>query len=593
MNYERPRTTSSTPPATLRTRRTPSRNLGSDTNSERSTSVSHDLQSALNRTSSTRAASPIPSKHPSRANTATHDSSRPPSTARASSSRPNREYQRVPSNSSAGFWEAPWSSIQGLASQFLSGNDASGETLSPRPPNRKRRPLAAAYDGTASPPPAQWGQSASATKEAGKGSQEDRLAQIQARKREDLLAANGHFMPNSLGKFKRRDSDERESGSVPPGETEDRDMLVYLHRVKPQDTLAGVMIKYNCQANAFRKANRLWPNDRIQIRKVVMLPVEACGVKGRKLPDAEQSPDLLTENPNEDFMSTPTTNNNSNHTVWTTPRPRTQSHNPEASLPSTPSSPSISVTGPDGSSPETPWKHDSWVQIDGFVSAVEIARLPRRTLGFFPRSRRKSNSYSDIGSPPSSSLDIPRLSTSSQSARVTTSPGRANRSRSSSHTNHLLPSLRGPGGVGTLSGKDVKAPGPAQDGLNRLFAKHLPDVAPRESFESARSNHSSSNGLENVGGKIEGWVRRMVDKGVKGVAAAGVVSSREQSRTRKGDVIELSTDAFEIGGDDEGNDAGRRGLDDGGAESAVAMEEQLRERFPPRGRVFEGSSRRR
>ncbi|KAI4259291.1 MAG: hypothetical protein LQ352_000831 [Teloschistes flavicans] len=590
MNHEPPRTTPSTPPATLRTRRTPSRNLGSDVNGERSDSASHDLPSALNRPSSTRAASPIPSKHPSRVNSAIHDSSKPPGTARVSSSRPNRDSPRVSSNSSAGFWEAPWSSIQGLASQFLSGSDASGETLMPRPPNnRKRRPLAATYDGPASASPAQWGPSVIGHQEVGKGSQEDRLAQIQARKREDLLAANGHFMPDSLGKFKRRDSEERESGSVPPSEAEERDMLVYLHRVKPQDTLAGVMIKYNCQANAFRKANRLWPNDRIQIRKVVMLPVDACGVKGRKLQDAEPSPDLLTEDPNEDFMGTPT---NSSYPPWTTPRPKTQSYNPERSLPSTPSSPSISVTGPDGSSPEPPWQHDSWVQIDGFVSAVEIARLPRRTLGFFPRSRRKSNSYSDIGSPPSSSLDIPRLSTSSQSQRVTTSPRRPNRSRSSSHTNHLIPSLRGPGGVGTLSGKDVRAPGPAQDGLNRLFAKHLPDVAPRESFESARSNNSSSTGLENVGGKIEGWVRRIVHKGVKGVAAAGV-SSREQSRTRKGDVIELSTDAFEIGGGD--GDGERRGLHDDGdeAESAVAMEEQLRERFPPRGRVFEESSRRR
>ncbi|KAL8691844.1 MAG: hypothetical protein Q9218_003022 [Villophora microphyllina] len=590
MSYEPPRTTSSTPPATLRTRRTPSRNLSSDVSSERSNPASHNLQSALNGVSSTRAPSPIPSKHPSRATTAIRDHSRPLGTGRGSSSRTVKDYPRTSSNSSAGFWEAPWSSIQGLASQLLNSSDASGETAISRPPTRKRRPLAATHDPTASAPPAQWGPSASAAKELGKGSQENRLAQVQARKREDLLAANGHVLPDTSGKFKRRDSEDRAAGSIPASDAEDRDMLVYLHQVKPQDTMAGVMIKYNCQANAFRKANRLWPNDSIQIRKVVMLPVEACGVRGRKLPDIQPTPDLLTEDPNEDFMLTPTTSNN--NPPWTIPhQPKPQHCNPDTSLPSTPSSPSISVTGPDGSITEPPWQHDSWVQIDGFVSAVEIARLPRRKLGFFPRSRRKSNSFSDIGSPPSSSLDIPRLSTSSHSRQATTSPRRANRSRSSSNTNHLLPSLRGPGGVGTLSGKDVKTPGPAQDGLNKLFAKHLPDVAPRGSFESARSNNSSATGLENVGGKIEGWVRKMVERGVKGVAAAGV-SSREASRTRKGDVIELTTDRFEIGGkDDDDEERGARGMND--AESAAAMEEQLRERFPPRGRVFEESSRRR
>ncbi|KAL8695586.1 MAG: hypothetical protein Q9224_003326, partial [Gallowayella concinna] len=476
MNYDSPNTTTSaSPPTTLRTRRTPSRNLGCDINGEPSAATSTNLPSIINIPYTTRTPSPIPSKHPSRATTARHDTARPLNTARASGSRPSRQSSRTPSTSSTGFWEAPWSSIQGLASQLLSGSDASVETVTPRSPIRKRRPLAATHDRTASAPPAQWGPSGTAGKALGKGSQEDRLAYVQAKKREGLLAANGHVMPDSLGRFKRRDSDERDRGSILPTESDDRDMLVYLHPVKPQDTLAGVMIKYNCQPNIFRKTNRLWPNDSIQIRKVVMLPVEACGVKGRKLPDTVETPEALIEGHDEDFLPTPTHNHNPSWTFYTKPP------NNHDTAPSTgPSSPSISVTGPEGSEPS--WKHDSWVLIDGFVDAVEIARLPRRTIGFFPRSRRKSNSYSDdmVGSPlGGSSLDLPRLSYTKDKSNPSPSR-RNNKSRSSSNSNFPSLHLQGPGGVGTL-GKDVRGPGPAPDGLNKLFAAHLPNVAPRSS----------------------------------------------------------------------------------------------------------------
>ncbi|KAL8788665.1 MAG: hypothetical protein Q9213_001593 [Squamulea squamosa] len=549
MNHHSPRTTSTPPPTTLRTRRAPSRNVGSEINGEPSIAASTNLQSIVN-TAYTRTVSPIPSRHLSRSTAAVRDESGSLGIARATGSRSRQESGRTSSTASAGFWDAPWSSIQGLASQFLSGSDASVDTITPHAPNRKRRQLGATHDRTTSAPPAQWGPSGTAGKALGKGSQEDRLAYVQAKKREGLLAANGHVLTDALGRFKRRDSDERDRGSVPPTDSEDREMLVYLHRVRPQDTLAGVMIKYNCQPNIFRKTNRLWPNDSIQIRKVVMLPVEACGVKGRKLPDAVAAPDFLTDDPNEDFMPTPT--------PWTShPKiPPTQDAPPSSG----PSSPSISVTGPEGSEPA--WKHDSWVLIDGFVDAVEIARLPRRTIGFFPRSRRKSNSYSsDIGSPPSSSLDLPRLSYQAHQNpnRSDLSPRRTNnsnnKSRSSSNSNPNFPSLhlQGPGGVGTL-GKDVCGPGPAPDGLNKLFAAHLPNVAPRESFESTRSNASSA-GIENVGGAIENWVRKMAGKAVASVQSPP--SERAGVGVAVGDVIEL-TDAFDGGMEIVGREGGER-----------------------------------
>lgn len=573
MNYDSPRTT---PPNTLRTRRTPSKNLDSENCQAHTTAASSTLQSMINSPLApyTRNAASIPSKHPSRPTSTAREGLRPPSSHQSTGLHPRRESQRTSSTSSAAFWESPWSSIQGIASQFLNSSDASDDTITSRSPTRKRRPLAATHDRTTSAPPVQWGPSDTAGKELGKGSKEDRLAQLQAKRREGLLAANG--LPDATGRFKRRDSDELHRGSIPPGESDDRDALVYLHRVKPQDTLAGVMIKYNCEPNVFRKANRLWPNDSIQIRKVVMLPVEACAVKGRKLPDTAPTPDLLSENPDEDFMPTPT----ANHAPWTShPSHHTTQETPFSSIPS---SPSISVTGPPEDT-EPPWQHDSWVEIDGFPSAVEIARLPRRTLGFFPRSRRKSqsNSYSDIGSPPpsSSSLDLRRLSLQS------TSPRRGTISRSSSTTNYPSLHLHGPGGVGTL-GKDVRGPGPAPDGLNKIFAAHLPNVAPRDSFESQRSDHSTSMGIENVGGAIEGWVRKMAGK-----AAWSVRSPRSMSRVREGD-----GEAFELtnAGMDGGDGGGVVVVAGGSGEAEAEADDQLKtleERFPARGRVFGESPR--
>ncbi|KAL8858456.1 MAG: hypothetical protein Q9178_004954 [Gyalolechia marmorata] len=572
MNHHSPRTTLTPSPTTLRTRRTPSQNPGSDTNGESSVTASTNPHSVTNTPHTTPL--PIPKTHPSHPPAAFRDNIRPLGTARATDIRSSRDSGKpssASSTASAGFWDAPWSSVQGLAFQFLSGSDASLETITPHPPNRKRKPLATTHNPTTKAPPAQWGPSGVAGKVLGKGSHEDRLAYVQTKKREGLLTANGHVMPDTLGRFKRRNSDERDQGSIPPAESDDRDMLVYLHHVRPQDTLAGVMIKYNCQPNIFRKTNRLWPNDSIQIRKVVMLPVEACAVKGRKLPDIAETPQILIEGHGDDFMPTPTHDHHPS-----CPSDARFTNSQEKASSTGPSSPSVSVTDPESSGPA--WKHDSWVLIDGFVNAVEIARLPRRTIGFFPRSRRKSNSYSDgISSPPDSSLDLPRLSYQGNSRA---SPHRNHKPCSSVNSNCPSLHLQGPGGVGTL-GKDVRRPGPAPDGLNKLFAAHLPNVAPRESFESMRSN-ASSTGFENVGGAIETWVRKMANKAVASVQPPSPTPS-----SRTGDVIEL-TNAFEAGMEFDGRRTGSV------TDEATMMEEErlmLQERFPPRGRVFEESAR--
>ena len=401
---------------------------------------------------------------------------------------------------------------------------------------------------------------------------------MQARKRETLLAANGHNTPDVMGRYKRRDSDERNHHSAPSEEQDDREALVYLHKVKPEDTLAGVTIKYNCQPNVFRKANRLWPNDSIQVRKTVVLPVDACAVKGRKIPEPGTPSERPGDGHTEEIMPTPTAFQSPWGDLHDSPK---EKGTPLSSIPTSPSI-SISLSNPE----EPPWKHDSWVMIDGFPDAVEIARLSHKTLGYFLRSRRKSLTLSDVGTPPAS-LDLPRGSYQSSPPR-----GQKSQSRSSSGS-YLTHQLQGPGGVGTM-GRDVRSPGPAQDGLNKLFAAHLPNLAPRKSFESVNSNSSHGNGgIENVGGAIEGWMRKFAAK-----AANSVQPSTSGGRSGVGDLIELSEDAFEVGDDDHAEDEDRRStITNANAGSGVGawsaeQELMLREHFPPRGRtVLEESPR--
>ena len=396
---------------------------------------------------------------------------------------------------------------------------------------------------------------------------EDRRTKMQAERRKTLLQVNGNVTADSSGRYKRRGSDDRISGSA--DDDQDRDALVYLHRVKAEDTLAGVTIKYGCDPNIFRKANRLWPNDTIQIRKEVVLPVDACSVKGCKVTEPDDRTAAHGSERTNDFMPTIT------QTPWGDLH--SASDNKVTPISSIPTSPSISValSNPE----EPPWKHDSWVTIDGFVDAVEIARLSRRSLGYFPRSRRKSATFSDLDTP-SESLDLHRRSYPSSPPR-----SQATKSRSSS-ASYFAHQLQGPGGVGTM-GKNVHSPGPAQDGLNKLFAAHLPNLAPQPSSESLHSSFSQSNGIDNIGGAVEGWVRKLATK-----AASTVQPSTPGGKLVVGDLIELSEDAFEFGKDDEDR---QRQRDTNAAVGVWAwsagQERGLRERLPSRGSEVDESSR--
>lgn len=488
---------------------------------------------------------------------------------------PPSQSSRSTSNTFTGIWGNPWSTIQGIAANVMGGENA-GTTQSQ---NNKRRPAQGRRTSTSAPPLKQWGPAGSGTN-VGAGTHEEREAMVRAMKRKDLLTANEHLVPDSVGRIKRRNSDERLSASVPAGEHNDRDALVYIHIVRPQDTLAGISIKYNCDQATLRKSNRMWPNDTVQTKTTVMLPVDACGIKGRPVPGPEALPDedlLLGEFSESSQMKTPTPESNGVLDGW---EPLKRKNTETGSVLSS----NVDL--------EPPWKHDSWVLLPNDKKPTQIGRMPRRSLGFFPPARRKSLAYSDA-STPRPSVDLPRSSTStnpsanspSHSARPRAS---SNLSTVSSHSRQRSTSgkvwgLHGPGGVGTM-GRNVRSPGPAQDGLNKKFAQYLPNMAPPPDQEyftpwapsllDAGAGTSSQYGgsgavtplggpgmdFQEIGGAIEGWVRKVGTQAQKLITEPGTPGQGKRSAVPVlgavggdlGDLIELQDDAFDNGDDARG-----------------------------------------
>lgn len=539
--------------------------------------------------------SSIPGAHPSRP-PSTKANAGPVATVGYGARRDDRG--QVNPSPGLGLWES-WSSLQGIASTLL-GSDAQ---------QAKKGKIRAAFNNSLSKKPGltsgpwhpglQWGRPTGLGEDLIPGTKEERQALVQAKRREALLLADVDGCRDSSSLYKRRDSDPRLSYPAMHAE-QDGDALVYVHKVKPQDTLAGVMIRYQCEPAIFRKVNRLWPNDNIQIRQRVFLPVEACAVRGRKI-------DGVAPIAHESHISS----------AMEKSKPQTSNYDDPRK---------------DNIPPETPlntnsdidpgYKHEWFVCIPGIAENVEVARIPRRTLGYFPPPRRKSQTFSDtaISSSGSAKTSLD-LSSHLQSLSLNTSPSRngPKRLRRSGSGSCFADRLKGPGGVGTLRGSGPGGavnPGPAEDSLNKMFAHHLPNLAPRESFDSVRSTSSSTaTGLENVGGLIEGWVRKV------GTKLAGSIDPSEAYRqqSRMADLIELesSGDAPDDGDDDdERGDGGGPGaqqpkdvaaaFDDvpstarrsrdhlggrGGNTAVITATEEalLRQRFPPkcRGRVVD------
>ena len=505
---------------------------------------------------SSRNGSPIPRTHLSRRDNDTGSPSRQKDQRNGAGlkagQRSTSTFATSNTSSSGGLWESSWSSLQGLASSLL-GNDAEssnhGGTRSRTPMGMAR--WRQASESTKSSAPSSWGPKAN-TNMIAAGTQEERRALVQAKKREVLMRADADKLLDARGNHKRRDSDGQ--ALTPSDQQQDEDALVYVHRVRPQDTLAGVMIRYGCQPAVFRKVNRFWPNDNIQVRKTILVPIEACSVRGKRV-----EPDLVE-----------LVENDSGETSFA-----------GSKLPDNVSTPQMAPS--DAEHGEPSWRHEYFVLIDGIPESVEVGRVSRRTLGFFPPSRRKSVCFSDLGATPNGSRN-PSLDLSSQisignsgsPSRPSTLPRRpSHRHRSSSIASQgnqqILSRLRGPGGVGNLSGRMAIAPGPAPDSLNRIFAPHLPNVEPPDSLlflvedddgvgsYTSRAS-SSTSGLENLGGAIEGWVRKLAGK------VSATSSSTTQARNSGtmtiggwiptglgGDLIELGETPLEFSGNSDGS----------------------------------------
>ena len=505
---------------------------------------------------------------------------------------------RDTSSTLSGLFGTWGSAVQGLAANVLGTEPAPNSNSNSAAAARRRNPHAR-RTSTSAPPPKQWGP-AGAGSHVGAGTQEEREALVRDMKRRDLLNATEHLHPDSIGRMKRRNSDDRTSASAPPAENDHGDALVYVHHVKKHDTLAGVCIKYSCEQAVLRKANRMWPNDTILSKKTIVLPVDACGAKGRPVqgPEALPEEDLLlgeygsasSKKPDEEGLPN----------GWAAPRQQSTDNG------------SVVSSGGNNAAGDHPWTHDSWVLLPNDKQPTQIARMPRRALGFFPPARRKSVAYSDAASTPRASVDLPRSSTSTNPNNTLTSssPSQATtRPRASSTLSSLSahsrqrstsgqqqpppttkPWLSGPGGVGTL-GRNVRSPGPAQDGLNKMFAAHLPSMAPppgQEYFtpwapsllDAAEGIRGQGSGVvtpsasgggdinfQEIGGAIEGWVRKVGSHAQKLLAEPGTPGGRQKvvpgvgaTGGGLGDLIELQDEVFEVGdGEEESRGRAREG----------------------------------
>ncbi|RMD41694.1 hypothetical protein DV735_g3464, partial [Chaetothyriales sp. CBS 134920] len=399
-----------------------------------------------------------------------------------------------------------WSTWSSYASSLLSGSPATpgrakADKSVPRSPN--------------------WSdQGSSKVATAAQGSLEERRAMIQAERRKALLAASAET-PDSRGNYKRRDSMSQAASDDGDGQAQ---VLAYRHLIRPDDTLAGVMLKYGCQADVFRKVNRLWPNDRIQTRTEVLLPVDACSVRGKRVDgpaDADGAVDGAATSPCRS-----------------------------------------SVIADDEA-----LSHESWVLLPNCSKPVEMVRMPRTSLGYFPRPRRKSNStgsslvsspaahktsFDKLRHPPTHAAQVTMSLNASpiRRARQLRQPSGSRGRSSSTATPSFGDALRGPGGVGTLRGlrTEPSRPGPADDALNQTFRQLFPDLdllpaqdlppprlggpglaTPRLSSDSVRSLRSNSSGLGDAGGALEGWMRKLAGKKDRGAGP------------KMGDLIELET----------------------------------------------------
>ncbi|KAH6631799.1 Arv1-like family-domain-containing protein [Chaetomium tenue] len=511
-----------------------------------------------------------------------------------------------------GSWTSSWASVQELASSLLTGGGpgVGGELHRPgsRDGSRARKPTRqSSYrvenrNETWGPQPPNEGRPSAGDIAA--GSRAEREATLKAMRTASVLEShegvNGGL--DVARRFKKRSSDEDLRNTSQNQETEA--YLAYIHHVQATDTYAGIVLKYRCREDAFRKANGLWSRDNIQVRKWLAMPVDACEVRGRPCdPPANPSSrvDLLARTPDgtdpfgrddqqkRDFFSNP-------------PNGQSSDQNQAGDN-------------------DRPWTRVRWVSIDSHPHPIEVARVPRKALGYFPPRRKKSvsavstprasmdlpnttASESAADSPGSSSSRRPSLLTSRRpSNSTTTSPanrGRINSTGSgtSASTDDPRPAwMRRPGGVGSM-GRNVRAPGPERDYFNTWTNKHLPglnidslpsmsvmgsemarfgflraadnpSVAIAESpFEDGRDatspttqhpQHQQGTGLDKAAATVETWLRGAFERARQGVPLTPVLGPRGRTGGGGGGGVGLP----EVGGGGDLIELADTGSDDG------------------------------
>ncbi|KAK0735763.1 Arv1-like family-domain-containing protein [Apiosordaria backusii] len=502
-------------------------------------------------------------------------------------------------------WAPSWASVQNLATSLIASGESFINGESHRPETRNGTRAKGRQDGTRDDPSSNtWGpappsETRPRSDDIGAGTLAKRDARLKAMRTASVLEShegvNGGL---EFGrKFKKKGSDEDLRTTASNDETEEH--LVYIHHVQPTDTYAGVVLKYRCREDAFRKANGLWSRDGLQVRKYLMMPVDACEVRGRTCaPPADPAAkvDLLARTPDTtDPWGQPT-----NGSVFFSNSANNNQLEQQ------------SQSGDD----DRPWTHVRWVSIDSHPHPVEVARVSRRSLGYFPPRRKKSIHTMSTISTPRASVDAPNLSVSepnigsprSPSSRRPsllrspiasshgTLPTRSNSTATTSDNDPRPAWMRRPGGVGSL-GRNVRAPGPQKDPLNDWAKKNVPgfnfDSLPSMSamgMERARfgfTNPGDANvpvtiaespfregqdtsamsrqgtGLDKAALAVETWLRGAFEKGVE-LAKSGnvtpilgprrVVSGMHGGNDGHGDLIEL-----ENTGSDDGRGMSRLG----------------------------------
>ncbi|KAK9468747.1 hypothetical protein V1512DRAFT_257791 [Lipomyces arxii] len=141
--------------------------------------------------------------------------------------------------------------------------------------------------------------------------------------------------------------------------------LVYIHMVKPTDTIPSVMFTYKIDGHALRQANRLWAHDSIQSRATLLVPVDRCSIS-------------------------------------------MQLH-----LKADPSCVSEAKGVPEGA------ELMGWAVVDN-VGEVELCAVPRSSLGFFPARRHTNDSRASMESTSTVATEVSTTSTVATESSTTT-----------------------------------------------------------------------------------------------------------------------------------------------------------------------------